>query len=101
MKLEIIRKVDRVEIIDIELPYYYKHDLMSDYSDSVIYGKIEEKLHTAIKVSYEYKGGIIFELESEKRNAAAMACYMTDEFKSSETEYLAAKAKMLAAANAA
>jgi hypothetical protein len=101
MRLEIIRKIDQKETIEIELPYYYKHDLMSDYSDSVIYGKVEEKLHTAIKISYIYQGGSCFELESEKRNASYMSCYMTDEFKISEKEYLSAKEKLLAAASAA
>ncbi len=95
MKLEITRKIETKETIEIELPYYYKHDLMLDSDDSVIYGKVEEKKHTAIHVS---RWGKCFDLEVEERNAASFACYMTDEYKGCEAEYLAAKAKLLAAA---
>lgn len=98
MKLEITRKIKQRETIEIEFPYYYKHDLLPDDADSVIYGKIEEKQCTTIHVRNDYRGGMSFELEVEKRGAASVACYMTDEYKSNETEYLAAKAKLLAAA---
>jgi len=98
MKLEIPRKIEQKETIEIEFPYYYKNDLLLDDVDSVIYGKIEEKRHTTIQVRNNYQGGRSFELEVEARGAASVACYMTDEYKSDEGEYLAAKAKLLAAA---
>ena len=100
MKLEITREVKKTETIDIEFPYYYKHDLSSDEEDVVIYGKIDEKKHTSIKIGKRYwDQSIEFELEIEERGAASLACYMTDEHKSSETEYNAAKNKLLAAAS--
>ena len=40
MKIEKTKRIDIKEIIDIEFPYFYEHDLMSDYGESVIYGKI-------------------------------------------------------------
>jgi hypothetical protein len=102
MKLEVMRDVKQKETIEIEFPYYYKHDLMMDDSDSVIYGKVEERRQTTIHLSYDYRSKErSFELEINDIHAAALACYMTDEHKSSEAEYLAAKAKMLAAAEAA
>lgn len=102
MKLEITRKAECKETVEIELPYYYKHDLMLDEADVVIYGKVEEKRCTTIKVSYGYSSrSTEFELSIEDRQAAAYGCYMADEYKSSEAEYLAAKAKLLAAAEAA
>ena len=101
MKLEITRKIEQRETIEIELPYYYKHDLLLDDTDSVIYGKIEEKQCTKIRVHDNYQGSVSFELEVEKIGAASAACYMTDEYKSNEAEYLDAKAKLLLAAQAA
>jgi len=98
MKLEITRDVKQTETIEIEFPYYYKHDLMLDEVDSVIYGKIEEKRHTAIHVSFDYRSRERrFELEIEQRTAETLGCYMTEEHKGSEAEYLDAKAKLLAA----
>jgi hypothetical protein len=98
MKIEITRKIEQKEIIEIEFPYYYKHDLMLDESDSVIYGKIEEEKHTAIQISNDYRGAEEFSVEVEKRKAVTLDCYLTDEYKSDEAEYLAAKTKLLAAA---
>lgn len=101
MKLEITRKIEQRETINIELPYYYKHDLLIDDMDSVIYGKIEEKQCTRIWVRDDYRGSVSFEIEVEERGAASKSCYMTDEHKSNEDEYLAAKTKLLAAAESA
>ena len=98
MKLTVTRKIERREVIEIGLPYYYKHDLMLDDMDSVIYGKVEEMRHTTIRVQNNYRGGMVFELEVETRGAASVGCYMTDEYKSNEAEYVVAKAKLLAAA---
>jgi len=97
MRLEITRKVEQRETIEIEFPYYYKHDLMGDESDSVIYGKIEERKCTAIQLSYR-RDEKEYSIEVEERSASAFACYMTDEYKSTEAEYLAAKFKLLALA---
>jgi len=102
MKLEITRKVEQKEMIEIEFPYYYKHDLMLDDADSVIYGKVEDRRQTRIQIGYDYRSKErSFQLEINDIPAAALACYMTDEHKSSEAEYLAAKAKLRAAAEAA
>jgi len=99
MKLEITKTVDQTETIEIEFPYYYKHDLMCDDVDSVIYGKIELERHTAIQLRYDYRSGErSFELEVEQRPAETLGCYMTDKHKGGEVEYIDAKAKLLAAA---
>lgn len=102
MKLNITRRVEVVEAIDIELPYYYRHDLMLDTSESVIYGKVEESRHTAIKISCSLGDrGHEFELAVENRPAGTVGCYMTDEYRSSEDVYLAAKEQLLAAVQSA
>lgn len=99
MKLEITRNVEQRETIEIQFPYYYKHDLMFDDVDSVIYGKAEEQRNTKIHVTYGYSNKERrFELEIEEKPAATVACYMTDEHSSNEAEYRAAKEKLLAAA---
>jgi Arc/MetJ family transcription regulator len=90
--------LEQRETIEIELPCYYKHELLLDDTDSVIYGKIEVNQCTTIQVRDDYRGAVSFELEVAKRGAASTACYMADEYKSNEGEYLAAKAKLIAAA---
>ena len=98
MKLEVIRKIEKKETIDIEFPYYYKHDLFSDVSNAVIYGKIKENLHSSIMVCERYDNQATeFELTIEERGAASLACYMEKEYSSNEREYLAAKSYMLEA----
>lgn len=70
--------------------------------DSIIYGKIEEKQCTNIQISRSYADdSITFELEIEQKPATHFACYMTDEYKSNEAEYLKAKAEMTAAVQTA
>lgn len=100
MKLKITKQIEQTEVVDIELPYYYKHDLLLDYADVVIYGKIEENKCTHIKID-RGRDELVFELSTQSKPAAQYGCYITDEYKSSEAEYLAAKVKLLAAASAA
>lgn len=102
MKLEIIRKIEQKETIEIDLPYYFKHNLGLDEADVVIYGKVDENRCANIKIGYGYGShSHEFELSIEDRPASAYGCYMTDDYKSSEAEYLAAKAKLLSAAESA
>ena len=97
MKLQITRTFERKETIDVELPYYYKQDLMLDEVDSVIYGKIDEDCTTTIQITYNYRGKVRFELEINAVPADYFSCYMIGEYKSNKGEYLEANAKMLAA----
>jgi len=92
--------------IDIELPFYYRFDLMLDYCASVIYGKIEEKKHTAIKIndeSFDKTHGHGIEIEVNYLNSisdvAYYSCYMTEEYISNEYEFLEAKNKLILMAN--
>lgn len=101
MKLEIMKTTRHKETVEIDLPYYYKHDLMLDDCDVVIYGKIEEARSTRITIGHHGRDRDNFEIEVENFPAASYGSYMTDEYKSSEAEYLAAAAELLAAAEAA
>ena len=99
MKLEITRTTKQKEMVEIELPYYYKHDLMIEEADVVTYGKVEESRCTSIKITHNYGSySQAFDLSIEDMPAAAYGSYMTDEYKGDEAEYLAAKAKLMKAA---
>lgn len=95
MKIEIIETIEKKRSINISLPYYYKHDLMLDEMDSVIFGKIEAEKTTTIQITDHYLNSAVeYELKVEKCTPNRHACYLTDEYKSSEIEYLSAKEKM-------
>lgn len=97
MKLEIIKYVPQVEIIEVELPHYYKHDLMSDYGDCVIYGKIEEKLCTTIQESNK-NGEDKYEISKEDHESiknSGLSSYFDIKHKSSKEEFEEAKKRCL------
>lgn len=98
MQIEITKQVPQVDIIEVELPYYYKHDLMSDHGDSVIYGKIEEKLCTSIQESKDYAGESKYEITKAKHfsiKKSGLAPYFDKEHKSSQEEFEEAKERCL------
>lgn len=99
MKLKIKRQIEKEEEVDIEFPYYYKHDLMLDEMDTVIYGKIEENKTTSIHITHNWNGRNSFELEIEEEPASYFSSYMTDKYKSNETEYLNARKELIDAVN--
>lgn len=101
MKIEITKSVQTKEIIDIELPYYFKHDLMLDNSNCIAYGKIEESKCTTITLHEYYEDNSIeYELEIKKVHPAQFGCYggyMIEKHKSCESDFIKAKDEMLAA----
>ena len=102
MKLEITREIKQKEIIDIEFPYYYTSEWGRDLVDvyGKAYGKIEENKCTLITET-KCVAGISYEIEIDDRHASCFGCYMTEYYKSSEEEYLAAKGRLLKAAQEA
>jgi hypothetical protein len=88
MKIEITEKIDIVKEIEIDLPYYYKHDLSGDRGSSIIYGKItetkvfsiQEKEHSEIAFEFE-----IDEYPSLKQSG--LTGYFKSEYKSTKSEY--------------
>lgn len=93
--IEVERKIKKT--INIDLPYYYKHDLLPDYGDSVIFGKINGTTHTAIQVSKRdcYEPDIEYRIEITMSPPDRYGCYMTNEHKSSEEDFLKIKAAMM------
>ena len=99
MQIEITRTIKQKETVDIELPYYYKHDLMPDEGSAVIYGKVEAGKQTKITIRETFWGGARkeYELEIERSDISCYACYITQEHASCEEDYLDAKTAMLEA----
>lgn len=97
MKIEIEKKVTQIEIIEVEFPYYYKHNLMSDYGDCVIYGKIEEKLCTTIEESNRnnIEKFVIEKEEYTSIKNSGLSCYFNKEYKSNKEEFEDAKERCL------
>ena len=102
MKITLIKQIPQIETIEVELPYYYKHDLMDDYGDSIIYGKIEEKLHTSIHETKRYDSKEAYEIEKEEHHSienSGLSSYFEDEHQSSREEFEAVKERCLSFLN--
>jgi len=91
MKIVIEKQLKVQSEIDIDFPYYFKHDLCSDGSDCIMYGKmIDDKEETTIQESRR-GNRITYEIESTRFSS----CYLADEYKSSEKEFNSALFRML------
>ncbi len=102
MKIKLIKQIPQEEIIEVELPYYFKHDLEGDYGESIIYGKIEDKLYTTIHETIRYDGKVAYEIEREKHHSIenrGLAEYFEDEHQSSREEFEAVKERCLSFLN--
>jgi len=102
MEITLIKQIPQEETIEVELPYYYKHDLMSDYGESIIYGKIEAKLHTSIHETERYDNKRAYEIEKEEHISIALrglSSYFEDEHQSSREEFEAVKERCLSFLN--
>ncbi len=89
MKIEVTRTKRVKEEIEVEFPYYYKHDL-TDYeyeNTCVIFGKKTEEEEVTIQEKIRDNGNTIYELEKDSRSDS----YFGEEYKSTEKEYEEAK----------
>lgn len=94
MLVEITKTVRTRETVEITLPHFYKHDLGAEGYDSVIYGKISEKEHRQIQITYR-RNETTVEVERSGVNWNQIGCYLSDEFKSNADEYARAKSVAL------
>lgn len=93
MKIEITETIRTKKTIELELPYYYKHDLMMDHCDSIIYGRIDAEHVCSVQLTTAYSDGALsVELQRKQTSWANYSCYLRDEFKSNESEFKKAKA---------
>jgi hypothetical protein len=98
MKVAITKNIPQVEIIEIEFPYYYRYDLTAGYRNSVIYGKIEEKLCTSIQEKNHHDGKETYEVEKEEHcyiKNSGLSSYFDKEHNSSKEEFESVKARCL------
>lgn len=100
MLVQVAKTITSVETVDIELPYYYKHDLLLDHADWIIYGKIEAEKHTKVQIKESYSGRTNYypsvEVEIEATSWSSSSCYLNHKYKSDAETYEAAKNKALA-----
>lgn len=98
MRIE-VTKLETVKYeVEAELPYYYAHDLMSDYSDCIIYGRIDETTHLSIKETENHNGEFEYELQKESHKSIAntgLGCYFDKEHKGSKEQYEAVKQRAI------
>jgi len=102
MKIEIQETTKRNKIIDVTLPYYYKHEIDLDNDDCdivIIYGKIEDGKYTSISEK-ERGSDLEYGLEIRKlKSFTYLSEYFSDKYKGSEAEFLSAKSRFLSALN--
>ena len=102
MKITLTKLIPQKETIEVELPYYFKHDLSDDYGESIIYGKIEEKLYTSIHETERYHGKESYEIEKKEHysiETSGLSSYFEDEHQSSREEFEAVKERCLSFLN--
>lgn len=88
MIVEITDHIKTKRKIEVEFPYYYKHEFGGDHSDHITYGKIEQDYScTSIGKVECFDGRIQWEMEKGKTDKS----YFKEELKCSEQEYEAAK----------
>lgn len=102
MEITLIKQIPQIETIEVELPYYYKYDLMDDYSDLIIYGKIEEKLHTSISETKRYDGKEVYEIGKEEHSSienSGLSDRFDEDHQSTREEFEAVKERCLSFLN--
>lgn len=68
MKIEIIETKEVRKKIDVDLPYYYEHDLSFNYDDCRIFGEITKDQHFSIQINKLYDGTESVEINLKKHN---------------------------------
>jgi hypothetical protein len=86
-KLTVIEYIPTEKEIEINIPYYYKHNYSNEYGKYIIYGCIDGKMTTSIR---EKSMGYEVAIEEWKGDSS----YFTDGYKSTEVEYNKAKERL-------
>ena len=87
MKTNITITEKTEKTIEVELPYYYKQDLYSDYGGSVIYGVISKNEVKTIHEIDILRDGIHQKGYTIEKCSYWDGSYFTDKYKSNKTEY--------------
>jgi len=101
MKVKIRKKKVEYEIIDVDVPYYYKHNLGVEHGSSFIFGCIDRQKITSIRVSVDAVGKKTYAIDIEPITGDTALLYYTTYFESinasSKAEFLAAASEALQA----
>jgi hypothetical protein len=95
MKIQITKTHETVEEVEVSLPYYYKDEHWHLDWESVAYGRIDEKIHTKIEFDGHWHHIEKAEVTNYKPNWNECSCYLKEEYKSTEAEFLAAKGRAM------
>lgn len=92
MKIKIKKRQEIDVEIEVNFPYYYKHDLYSDYGESIIYGKIiSEKKEVTIHEKDNLDGERQYEIEEDTMSHS----YFEDKYKGNKKEFEEVKQRAL------
>lgn len=91
-----IEKVVIKEKVSVETPYFYKHDLLPDFGDSIVYGKVLDDCVVTVQKTDRYGGKVAFEIQVVKKSdLRAYSNYLVkEEYRSTEGEFLAVLGEM-------
>jgi hypothetical protein len=96
MKVKIKKTSETVEEVEVSLPCYYKHQREDLVWECIIYGRIDEKIHTQVEIMGAWRGYIAqAETTICETNWDDCSRYLNEEYESTEEEFLAAKAKAM------
>ena len=97
MEIEITKHIKVKEIVNVQLPYYFKHDFKSDRGECAIYGKIDRLGYCSVQenlIGDQDEYTISCE-EYISISNSGLETYFEEEFVSSENEYNDAFNRML------
>lgn len=89
MQKRITKTIKQVEEIDVQVPYFYKHDFMLDDMDVVEYGMIDNDHSVSIIKEENYRDGKLKLTMDIEETGIDKACdsYFSEEYKSNEEEF--------------
>lgn len=94
--MKIIAEKKVFEEIEVCIPFYFTHYASGDTFSCTIYGKIDKHETLRIHYSESYTDHIKrYEVEVKSASPQSHSCYMKDEYKSSESEFNAARDRAL------
>jgi hypothetical protein len=92
MKITINKRTYIKETVDIDLPYYYKQNIFLDYSDTEVYGRIDEKEHISISITTDNTGEYTrIQWEKKDTDWNSLGCYLEQKYKSNKETFIKIK----------
>lgn len=83
IKVEVTKTKVVKEVIEVELPYYYKRYLSSDFSNTIIFGKITQGVEFTINEVHHSDGEETYEIS----RGSMSTCFYSEDYKSTAKEF--------------